>query len=113
MKVLGDVRDSICVIVDDMIDTAGTACKAAQVLKDAGALQVYMLACHGIFSNCAIQRIVSSQFDKIVVANTLDSQRYQDKILEFGCDNIEYLDVSWMCAEAMRRSHMRIFKRTL
>lgn len=105
MKVLGDVRDSICVIVDDMIDTAGTACKAAQVLKDAGALQVYMLACHGIFSNCAIQRIASSQFDKIVVANTLDSQRYQDKILEFGCDKIEYLDVSWMCAEAMRRSH--------
>jgi ribose-phosphate pyrophosphokinase len=105
MKVLGNVMGKICVIVDDIIDTGGTACKAAEVLKDAGAHSVYMLACHGIFSNGGIERITNSQFDKVIVTNTLSQDRHQDKIQLYNCDKIDYLDVSYLCAEAMRRSH--------
>ena len=105
MKVLGNVMGKICVIVDDIIDTGGTACKAAEVLKEAGAHSVYMLACHGIFSNGGIERISNSHFDKVIVTNTLNQDRHQDKIQLNNCDKIDYLDVSWLCAEAMRRSH--------
>ena len=105
MKVLGDVSGRICVIVDDIIDTAGTACKAAEVLKEAGAFNIYMLACHGIFSNGGIKRITESNFDKVIVTNTLSQDRHEKNIESHNCDKIEYLDVSWLCAEAMRRSH--------
>ena len=105
MKVLGSVVGSICIIVDDIIDTAGTACKAAEVLKEAGAHSIYILACHGIFSNGGIERINKSSFDKVVVCNTLSQDRHQEKIIKHNCDKIDYIDVSWLCAEAMRRSH--------
>ena len=105
MKVLGEVRDNICVIVDDIIDTGGTACYAAKVLRDAGAARIYMLACHGLFSNGGIKRIKESAFDKVIVTNTLSSAAHEAKIKDTGCDKIEYIDVSWLCAEAIRRSH--------
>lgn len=104
MKVLGEVKNNICVIVDDIIDTGGTACYAAKVLKEAGASKIFMLACHGLFSNGGIQRIKDSVFDKVIVTNTLSSAKHQDKILNTECDKIEYIDVSWLCAEAIRRS---------
>jgi len=105
MKVLGNVAGTICILVDDMIDTGGTACKAAEVLKLAGAHSIYMLACHGIFSNNSIERIQKSHFDKVIVTNTLCQERHHEKIKELCCNKIEYMDVSWLCAEAMRRSH--------
>lgn len=105
MKVLGSVTGSICIIVDDIIDTGGTACKAAEVLKEAGAFNVYMLACHGIFSNNSIERINESCFDRVIVTNTLSQERHQEKIKELNCNKIDYIDVSKLCAEAMRRSH--------
>ena len=105
MKVLGDVANNICVIVDDIIDTGGTACYAANVLKEAGARKIYMLACHGIFSNGGIQRIHQSDFDRVVVTNTLSKDRHREKMDASGCEKIEFLDVSWLCAEAVRRSY--------
>jgi ribose-phosphate pyrophosphokinase len=98
MVLMGNVSDKICIIVDDIIDTAGTACKAAEVLKEHGALGIYMFASHGILSGPAIERINNSNFDKVIVSNTLD-QSFKD----LG-DKIEVMDISWMCAEAMRRS---------
>ena len=104
MKVLGDVTGCICIVVDDIIDTGGTACKAAETLRNSGAFSVYMLACHGIFSNGGIKRINESLFDKVIVTNTLDQERHQEKINNLNSNKFDYIDVSWMCAEAIRRS---------
>jgi len=104
MVLMGDVKDKICIMVDDMIDSGGTACKAAGVLKLYGAREIYMLACHGILSGNAIEKIHNSDFDKVIVSNTLDQERHLDKIKELNCNKIKTIDVSWMCGEAMRRS---------
>ncbi len=98
MVLMGNVENKICVIVDDIIDTAGTACKAASVLKEHGATKIFMFASHGILSGPAIERINGSEFDKVIVSNTLN-QEYK----ELG-EKIDVMDISWMCAEAMRRS---------
>ncbi|MEK7600165.1 MAG: ribose-phosphate diphosphokinase [Patescibacteria group bacterium] len=68
---IGDVKDRTCVIIDDMVDTAGTFCAAADMLKDKGAKSVYGLATHGILSGEALQRIEDSAFEKIIVTNTV------------------------------------------
>jgi ribose-phosphate pyrophosphokinase len=68
---IGDVKGKDCVIVDDMIDTAGTFCAAADLLKEKGARRIYGLSTHGIFSEPALERIEASAFEKIVVTNTL------------------------------------------
>lgn len=68
---IGDVRDRTCVIIDDMVDTAGTFCAAANMLKEKGAKSVYGLATHGILSGEALQRIEDSAFEKIIVTNTV------------------------------------------
>ena len=73
--------------------------KPAKVLKDNGALEVYMLFCHGLFSGNAVERIMNSEFTKVIITNTLEKN---DNIPN---EKIEIIDVSWMCAEAMRRSH--------
>lgn len=68
---IGSVRGRNCVIIDDMIDTAGTFCAAADLIKENGAKTIYGLATHGIFSDPALQRIEKSSFTKIVVTNTV------------------------------------------
>jgi ribose-phosphate pyrophosphokinase len=68
---IGDVKDRNCVIIDDMIDTAGTFTAAADMLKSRGAKVVYGLATHGIFSDKAYERIEASAFEKVVVTNTV------------------------------------------
>ena len=70
-RVVGEVRDRIAVLVDDMIDTAGTICAAAQTLRDHGAKTVIAAATHPILSGPAIQRLSESAFEEIVVTNTL------------------------------------------
>lgn len=68
---IGDVKGRNCVIIDDMIDTAGTFCAAADMLKEKGAKTVHGLATHGIFSDTALSRIEKSAFEKVVVTNTV------------------------------------------
>lgn len=99
MMLMGDVKDKCAILVDDLIDTAGTACKACEVLKENGAKDVYMLACHGLFSEPAPQRLKESKFTKIIVSNTLPIKNDEIKNL----DIIETIDVSWLCSEAIRR----------
>jgi ribose-phosphate pyrophosphokinase len=70
---IGDVRNKICVITDDMIDTAGTICAAADLLTENGAASIFGLATHGILSAPALERIDKSAFSQIIVTNTLPS----------------------------------------
>lgn len=98
MTLKGDVTDKIAIIVDDMIDTAGTACKAAEILKQEGASKIYMLACHGVFSQPAIKRIHESAFEEVIVTNTMPPHpdlRFTDKI--------SIIDISPIFAEAISR----------
>ena len=100
MCLMGDVRGKVAILIDDMIDTAGTACKAASILKENGASYIFMLATHGLFSGPALERIKESAFNKIVVTNTVSQK---SEILE--CNKIKIIDVSWIIAEAIKRQH--------
>ncbi|HEX3082132.1 MAG TPA: ribose-phosphate diphosphokinase [Candidatus Saccharimonadia bacterium] len=72
--VIGEVKDRPCVIIDDMIDTAGTIVAAAELLKKEGAAKIYVLATHGIFSEPAAERLNAAPIDKVVVTDTLASE---------------------------------------
>src|SRR6476469_2420904 len=71
MNIIGEVEGRTCVIMDDMVDTAGTLCKAAQVLKDRGAKQVFAYATHPVLSGGAGERIAASELDELVVTDTI------------------------------------------
>ncbi len=98
MNLIGDVRGKVCVLVDDMIDTAGTLCAAAGALKDAGALKVVAYCVHPVLSGRAIDNISNSRLDEIVVTDTIPlSQAALD------CGRIRQLSVAQMLAETIRR----------
>jgi ribose-phosphate pyrophosphokinase len=83
MNVIGDVENRRCVVMDDMIDTGGTLCKAAQVLKKRGAKSVMAYCTHPVFSGDAISRISESELDQVVVTDTIplkDAAKYNPKI---------------------------------
>jgi ribose-phosphate pyrophosphokinase len=69
--VIGEVKGRPCVLIDDMIDTAGTICAAAEILKHEGAAKIYVLATHGIFSGPAVERLNAAPIDRVVVTDTL------------------------------------------
>jgi ribose-phosphate pyrophosphokinase len=92
---IGDVKGKDCVIVDDMIDTAGTFCAAAEMLKEKGAANVYGLATHGIFSSPALKRIEASPFKKVIVTNTVPIEA------EGITDKVEVLSVAKLLADAI------------
>jgi ribose-phosphate pyrophosphokinase len=71
MNVIGDVRGKTAVLVDDMIDTAGTICEGARLLKKEGARQVYACATHPVFSPPAVERLSSGLFEEVIVTNTI------------------------------------------
>jgi ribose-phosphate pyrophosphokinase len=95
MHVIGDIDGRNCVIMDDMIDTAGTLVKAAEVLKERGAKKVYAYCTHPIFSGPAIERIAQGDaLDEVVITNTIPlSQSAQD------CKKIRQLSVAPLIAE--------------
>ncbi|MBS3744707.1 MAG: ribose-phosphate diphosphokinase [Wenzhouxiangellaceae bacterium] len=98
MNLIGDVTDKTCVLVDDMIDTAGTLCAGAGALKDAGAKRVVAYCVHPILSGRAIDNISNSRLDEIVVTDTIPlSQQARD------CGRIRQLSVAQMLAETIRR----------
>jgi len=71
MTIIGNVENKNAIIVDDMIDTGGTLCKAADVLKQKGAKKIYACATHGIFSKDAIEKLQNSSFEKIIVTDSI------------------------------------------
>jgi ribose-phosphate pyrophosphokinase len=100
MHIIGDVKGKNCVIVDDMIDTAGTLCTAASALSAAGAVSVSAFATHGVLSGPALERITNSDLQEVVVTNTIPVQpRFED------CKQLRTLSVSKLLAEAIRRIH--------
>lgn len=100
MVLVGDVTDKICLLIDDMADTCGTLCKAADVLLESKARKVVCMITHGIFSGNAIERLNNSKLEKVICTNSLP---VQDKLKQ--CDKIEMLDISSTLAEAIRRLH--------
>jgi len=98
MHVIGEIEGRNCVVMDDMIDTAGTLVKAAEVLKERGARNVYAYCTHAVFSGPAIERMAKSQLDEVVVTNTIelnDAAR--------ACKKIRQLSVAFLFAETIRR----------
>ena len=77
MTVIGNVRDKNVLVVDDMIDTAGTLCKAAEILKEKGALKIWTCATHGIFSKDAIERLDNSCYDKIIITDSIPQRNFE------------------------------------
>jgi ribose-phosphate pyrophosphokinase len=98
MNVVGDVKGRVCVIVDDIIDTAGTIQKAAQALIDNGATRVLASAVHGVLSGPAISRIDNSPVDKLVVTNTIP-------IGGKSSEKTVVLSVARLLAQAIRSIH--------
>ena len=98
MHVIGEIDGRNCVIMDDMIDTAGTLVKAAEVLKERGAKSVYAYCTHAVFSGPAIERIKGSALDEVVITNTIplsDASKSTNKIRQ--------LSVAFLFAETIRR----------
>jgi len=98
MHVIGEIDGRNCVIMDDMIDTAGTLVAAAVVLKERGARRVFAYCTHPVFSGPAIERIRASQIDEVVITNTIPLSEPAK-----ACKNIRQLSVAFLFAESIRR----------
>lgn len=97
MHIIGDVKDKQCIIVDDMIDTAGTLCKAATALKEHGASRVVAYATHPVFSGDAYDNIANSDIDEVVVTDTIPLSTEQSS------DKIRIISIASLIAETMKR----------
>lgn len=98
MNIIGEVEDKCCVLVDDMVDTAGTLCSAARALKDKGARRVVAYCVHPVLSGPALANIANSQLDEVVVTDTIP---LSDAAL--ACGRIRQLSVAQILAETIRR----------
>jgi len=100
MHLIGDVKGRDCIIVDDMIDTAGTLCNAAQAVMREGARRVVAVASHGVLSGPAAERIAASPLEEVVVSNSIPPSAAVK-----ACGKIRYLSVGKLLGEAIRRIH--------
>lgn len=100
MHIIGDVKDKICILVDDIVDSGGTLCNAAQALADKGAKAVYAYVVHGVLSGEAVKRVENSPLVKLVTTNSIEAN---DDIR--AAKNIEQLSVASLIGEAIRRTH--------
>jgi ribose-phosphate pyrophosphokinase len=98
MNIIGDVEGRTCLLVDDMVDTAGTLCRAADALKEKGADKVVAYCTHPVLSGNAIDNVNSSQLDELVVTDTIPLNGAAD-----DCPRIRQLTIADLLAEAMRR----------
>jgi len=98
MHIIGEVADRTCVIIDDMVDTAGTLCKAADALKEHGAKKVVALATHPVLSGKAISNINDSQLDELVVCDTIPLSEGAR-----ACERVRQLSVADLLGETIRR----------
>jgi ribose-phosphate pyrophosphokinase len=98
MNIIGEVDGKTCVIIDDMVDTAGTLCVAAQALKEEGALKVVAYITHAVLSGGAVDRIATSSLDELVVTDTVPLSEAARE-----CPRIRQLSVASLLAETIRR----------
>ena len=102
MHVIGDVRGKTCLIVDDIVDTAGTLCRGAEALKEHGAKRVVAYAAHGLLSGKAAENLKNAALDQLIVTDTL---RLPQNVMDMhaGTENIHIISVAPMISEAIRR----------
>ncbi len=100
MHIIGEVEGRSCVLIDDLVDTAGTLCQAAKALKEHGAKQVVAYCTHPVLSGAAIDNVSSSELDELVVTDTIPLNERAK-----GCTQIRQLSVAEMLAETMLRVH--------
>jgi len=100
MHIIGEVRGRVCVLVDDMVDTAGTLCTAAKALKEQGAVKVLAYATHPILSGRALENIGKSELDELVVTDSIPLSPAARE-----CTRIRQVSVAGMLAETIRRIH--------
>jgi ribose-phosphate pyrophosphokinase len=98
MNIIGEVEGKVCVLIDDMVDTAGTLCQAAQALKDQGATKVVAYITHAVLSGKAVERISESSLDELVVTDTIPLSTAARE-----CGRIRQLSVAALLAETIRR----------
>jgi ribose-phosphate pyrophosphokinase len=98
MNIIGEVDGKTCVLIDDMVDTAGTLCVAAQALKEEGAVKVVAYITHAVLSGGAVQRIATSALDELVVTDTIPLSEAARE-----CPRIRQLSVASLLAETIRR----------
>jgi ribose-phosphate pyrophosphokinase len=98
MNIIGEVEGKTCVLIDDMVDTAGTLCQAAQALKDEGAVKVVAYITHPVLSGNAVERIDKSALDELVVTDTIPLSAAAK-----ACTRIRQLTVAGLLAETIRR----------
>jgi len=96
MTVIGDVKGKVCVIVDDIVDTAGTLCKAAEVLMENGAKEVHSYITHGVLSGPAVDRVSKSVMKSLVITDTIQATEAVK-----GCKNIRIVPTAPMFAQAI------------
>lgn len=100
MILVGDVKDKLCIIVDDIADTCATLIKAATLLTQNGATRIVAFITHGIFSGDGLNKINSSSIDEVIVSNTVPQDLHQSK-----CKKLKVMDITSTFAEAIRRVH--------
>jgi ribose-phosphate pyrophosphokinase len=100
MNVIGDVEGQNCLVVDDMIDTAGTLVKTVEALKQNGAVKVYACATHPVLSGPAVERIEKSQLEEVIVTNTIPLSAEKRR-----CKKIRTLSVAQLLGEAVKAIH--------
>jgi ribose-phosphate pyrophosphokinase len=100
MNVIGEVEGKTCIIVDDLVDTAGTLCQAAQALKEHGAWRVVAYITHPVLSGGAVDNIVGSQLDELVVTDSIPLSAEAR-----ACPRIRQLSIAGMLAETIKRVH--------
>ncbi|CCX04592.1 Similar to Ribose-phosphate pyrophosphokinase 3; acc. no. O94413 [Pyronema omphalodes CBS 100304] len=100
MTLVGDVQGKIAILVDDMADTCGTLCKAAEILTNNGAKQVVAIVTHGILSGNACEKVTASKLSRLVVTDTVPHAEKKAR-----CPKIDTIDVAPTLAEACRRTH--------
>ena len=98
MNIIGDIKDKVCIVPDDIIDTAGTLCNAAKALKDQGAAGVKAYITHPVLSGPAIERLNNSEIDELVVTNSIPLSQEGEK-----CSKIRVISLGATIAECMKR----------
>ena len=98
MNIVGNVKDKICIVIDDIIDSGGTIINSAKALKDRGAKEVYVYITHGVLSGEAVKKIQKSVIKKLVITDSIDNQIRVNK-----AKNIEVLTISNLMGEAIKR----------
>jgi ribose-phosphate pyrophosphokinase len=98
MNIIGDVKGRRCILIDDIVDSAGTLCNAAAALKEDGAESVSAVVCHGVLSDGAVARVTKSQLDELVVTDSIAPTKEMT-----ACDKIRVISVAALMGEAVWR----------